>query len=68
MAVRHLLEVSVGLLGICVVLCLAASLTHSLLRRNNWNEQDPQNVTNFLYYHTTLFLYLPVETVILCVN
>lgn len=53
-AVRHLREVSVGLLGICLVLCLAASLTNSLLHRNNWNELDQQNVTRFLYYHTTL--------------
>lgn len=55
-AVRHLREVSVGLLGVCLVLCLAASLTNSLLHRNNWNELDQQNVTYFLYYHTTLYV------------
>lgn len=33
MAVRHLLEVSVCLLGVCLMLCLTASLTHSLIRR-----------------------------------
>lgn len=46
-AVRHLREVSVGLLGVCLVLCLAASLTNSLLHRNNWNELEQQNVTRF---------------------
>lgn len=42
-AVRHLLEVSVCLLGVCVILCLAASLTHSLVRRHHWNGLDLQN-------------------------
>uniref|UniRef100_A0A3Q4BQU4 TMEM248/TMEM219 domain-containing protein n=1 Tax=Mola mola TaxID=94237 RepID=A0A3Q4BQU4_MOLML len=39
-AVRHLLEVSVGLLGICLVFCLAACLTRAVMRRHNWNGQD----------------------------
>ncbi|XP_070690193.1 transmembrane protein 248 [Pempheris klunzingeri] len=42
-AVRHLLEVSVCLLGVCLILCLAASLTHSLTRRHHWNGLDLQN-------------------------
>uniref|UniRef100_UPI0037E8EFE9 transmembrane protein 248 n=1 Tax=Semicossyphus pulcher TaxID=241346 RepID=UPI0037E8EFE9 len=42
-AVRHLLEVSVCLLGVCVILCLAACMTHSLLRRPHWNGLDLQN-------------------------
>lgn len=42
-AVRHLLEVSGCLLGVCLMLCLVASLTHSLTRRNNWNGLDQQN-------------------------
>lgn len=46
-AVRHLQEVSVGLLGVCLVLCLAASLTNSFLHRTNWNELEQQNVTRF---------------------
>ncbi|KAF3850877.1 hypothetical protein F7725_012649 [Dissostichus mawsoni] len=42
-AVRHLLEVSVCLLGVCLVLCVAASLTQSLIRRHHWNGLDIQN-------------------------
>ncbi|XP_070760953.1 transmembrane protein 248 [Enoplosus armatus] len=42
-AVRHLLEVSVCLLGVCLMLCLAASMTHSLVRRNYWNGLDLKN-------------------------
>lgn len=42
-AVRHLLEVSGCLLGVCLLLCLAAGLTHSLTRRNNWNGLDLQS-------------------------
>ncbi|XP_034547226.1 transmembrane protein 248 [Notolabrus celidotus] len=41
-AVRHLLEVSLCLLGVCTILCLAASMTHSL-RRHHWNGLDLQN-------------------------
>ncbi|XP_074526641.1 transmembrane protein 248 [Halichoeres trimaculatus] len=40
--VRHLLEVSVCLLGVCTILCLAASMTHSA-RRPHWNGLEPQN-------------------------
>ncbi|XP_072243085.1 transmembrane protein 248 [Leuresthes tenuis] len=42
-AVRHLVEVGVCLLGVCLILCLAASLTHSLTRRHHWKELDLQN-------------------------
>lgn len=42
-AERHLLEVSVCLLGICLILCLGASLTRSLTQRYHWNGLDPQN-------------------------
>ncbi|XP_071338940.1 transmembrane protein 248 [Trachinotus anak] len=42
-AVHHLLEVSVCLLGVCSVLCLAASLKRSPARRYHWNELDLQN-------------------------
>ncbi|XP_028270341.1 transmembrane protein 248 [Parambassis ranga] len=42
-AVRHLLEVSVCLLGICLILCLTASLTQSLTRRYHWTGLDLQN-------------------------
>ncbi|XP_060894068.1 transmembrane protein 248 isoform X2 [Labrus mixtus] len=42
-AARHLLEVSVCLLGVCGILCLAASMTHSLVRRHYWNGLDLQN-------------------------
>lgn len=44
MAVQHLLEVSMCLLGVCFILCLAASLTHSITRRYHWNGLDLQNV------------------------
>ncbi|KAM3867532.1 transmembrane protein 248 [Diretmus argenteus] len=37
---RHLLEVSVCLLGVCLILCLSASLTHSLPRRYHGNGLD----------------------------
>ncbi|XP_040010102.1 transmembrane protein 248 [Xiphias gladius] len=43
-AVRHLLEVSVCLLGVCLILCLTASLTHSLIRHHPWNGLDLKNV------------------------
>ncbi|XP_020505552.2 transmembrane protein 248 [Labrus bergylta] len=42
-AARHLLEVSVCLLGVCGILCLAACMTHSLVRRHYWNGLDLQN-------------------------
>ncbi|XP_036953410.1 transmembrane protein 248 [Acanthopagrus latus] len=42
-AVRHLLEVSMCLLGICVILCVIACLTQSAIRRYNWNGLDLQN-------------------------
>lgn len=42
-AVRHLLEVSLCLLGVCVILCAAASLTHSLIHRYHPNGLDLQN-------------------------
>ncbi|XP_073323079.1 transmembrane protein 248 [Pagrus major] len=42
-AVRHLLEVSVCLLGVCLILCVVASLTQSVMRRYNWNGLDVQN-------------------------
>lgn len=42
-AVRHLLEVSVCLLGVCLILCLCASLTRSLTQRYHWNGMDLQN-------------------------
>lgn len=51
MALRHLLEASVCLLGVCLILCLAASLTHSLIHRYHWNGLDLQNVSNFLNYY-----------------
>ncbi|KAM8886205.1 transmembrane protein 248 [Spinachia spinachia] len=40
-AVRHLLEVGVCLLGVCLILCVAASITHSLNRRYQWNALEP---------------------------
>lgn len=52
MAVRHLLEVSMCLLGICVILCVIACLTQSAIRRYNWNGLDLQNV--ILSYLLTL--------------
>ncbi|XP_034450642.1 insulin-like growth factor-binding protein 3 receptor [Hippoglossus hippoglossus] len=39
-AVRHLLEVSVFLLGVCMVLCLAASVKRSLIPCYHWNGLD----------------------------
>ncbi|XP_076586008.1 transmembrane protein 248 [Chaetodon auriga] len=42
-AVRHLLEASVCLLGVCLILCLAVSLTRPLIRRSQWNGLDLQN-------------------------
>lgn len=42
-AVRHQLEVSVCLLGVCLILCVAVSLTHSVTRRSHWNGLDLQN-------------------------
>lgn len=45
MAVWHLLEVSVCLLGVCFILVLAASLTHSFIHHYHWNGLDLQNVT-----------------------
>ncbi|XP_044052779.1 transmembrane protein 248 [Siniperca chuatsi] len=42
-AARHLLEVSVCLLGVCLILCLAACMTRSLIRRTYWNGLDLQN-------------------------
>lgn len=38
LAARHMLEFSMGLLGLCFALCLVASLSNSLLRHKNWNE------------------------------
>lgn len=43
MAERHLFEVGVFLLVICVLLCLTVSLTHSLTRRQEWKGLDLQN-------------------------
>lgn len=54
MAVRHMLEFSMGLLGVCFALCLVASLTNSLLRRNNWNELDQEHVTFFKHIYCCL--------------
>lgn len=48
MAVRHLLEASVCLLGVCLLLSLAASLTHSLIRRYPWKGLDLQNVRSVI--------------------
>ncbi|XP_042344293.1 insulin-like growth factor-binding protein 3 receptor [Plectropomus leopardus] len=42
-AVRHLLEVGFCLLGVCLILCVAASLTQSLTRHYHWNGLDLQN-------------------------
>lgn len=41
LAVWHLGEVAVVLLGICLILCLSVSLTHSPTQRQRWTEQDP---------------------------
>ncbi|XP_029999846.1 transmembrane protein 248 isoform X2 [Sphaeramia orbicularis] len=42
-AVQHLIEVSVFLLGVCLIICLVGSLTTSLTRRYQWNGLDLQN-------------------------
>lgn len=42
-AVQHVLEVSMCLLVVCLMLCLAASRPHSLARRHHWKELDVQN-------------------------
>ncbi|XP_010732013.2 transmembrane protein 248 [Larimichthys crocea] len=42
-AVRHLLEVGMCLIGVCLMICLTAGLTHSLIRRHHWSELDLQN-------------------------
>ncbi|XP_068594765.1 insulin-like growth factor-binding protein 3 receptor [Brachionichthys hirsutus] len=42
-AARHLLEVSMCLLGVCLGLCVAASLTQASTRRYHLNEPDLQN-------------------------
>lgn len=39
-AVQHLVEVAVVLLGVCLILCLFVSLTHSPTQRHRWTEQD----------------------------
>ncbi|XP_029367146.1 transmembrane protein 248 isoform X2 [Echeneis naucrates] len=42
-AVQHLLEVSVCLLGVCFLLCLSAGLTRSFSRNYHWNGLELQN-------------------------
>ncbi|XP_030593804.1 transmembrane protein 248 [Archocentrus centrarchus] len=42
-AVQHLLEVSVCLLGVCFMLCLAACQPHTLKRRSQWNGRNQQS-------------------------
>ncbi|KAM9810845.1 transmembrane protein 248 [Neosynchiropus ocellatus] len=42
-AVRHLLEVSVCLLGLCLLLCFTASLAKSLMGSGQWKTVDPHN-------------------------
>ncbi|KAM8865685.1 transmembrane protein 248 [Synchiropus picturatus] len=42
-AVRHLLEVSVCLLGLCLILCFAASLAKSLMGGGQWKTVDTHN-------------------------
>ncbi|XP_061624152.1 transmembrane protein 248 [Phyllopteryx taeniolatus] len=39
-SVRHLIEVSVCLIGVCLILCLATSLTHSMMRRKGLDLQN----------------------------
>lgn len=39
-AVRHLVEVAVVLLGVCLILCLSVSITYSPIQRHRWTEQD----------------------------
>lgn len=57
LAARHMLEFSMGLLGLCFALCLVASLSNSLLRHKNWNEPLQEHVT--LWNLTSIyFLYL----------
>ncbi|XP_024908944.1 transmembrane protein 248 [Cynoglossus semilaevis] len=46
MAVHHLLEVSVSLLALCLMLCLAASVSQLLICCNPWNGLHLQNVCN----------------------
>ncbi|XP_029019914.1 transmembrane protein 248 [Betta splendens] len=43
-AVQHLLEASVCLLGVCLILCLTAGLMHSSVRSSQWNGLDHQHV------------------------
>lgn len=52
MAGRHLLEVSVFLLAVCLMLTLSASLTHSLARRYHGNGLDLHSVTITSYITT----------------
>uniref|UniRef100_A0A3Q3QQW8 TMEM248/TMEM219 domain-containing protein n=1 Tax=Monopterus albus TaxID=43700 RepID=A0A3Q3QQW8_MONAL len=52
-AERHLLEASFCLLTVCVIFCLATSLTHSHIRHHHWNEMDLQKVSQLLYYYVT---------------
>ncbi|XP_077457098.1 transmembrane protein 248 [Stigmatopora argus] len=42
-AVRHLIEVSVCLIGVCLILCLAASLSHSMIQNYHRKGLDLQN-------------------------
>ncbi|XP_077417242.1 transmembrane protein 248 [Vanacampus margaritifer] len=42
-AVRHLIEVSMCLIGVCLILCLAASVSHSKMRNYHRKELDLQN-------------------------
>ncbi|XP_019722519.1 transmembrane protein 248 [Hippocampus comes] len=42
-AVRHLIEVSMCLIGVCLILCLAASLSPSKMRNYHRKEPDLQN-------------------------
>lgn len=42
-AVHHLLEVSMCLLGVCLMLCIAACQPHALKRRNQWNGLNQQS-------------------------
>lgn len=39
-SVRHLVEVGVVLLGVCLILCMSVSITHSTVQRHRWIEQD----------------------------
>lgn len=40
LAVRHLVEVAVVLLGVCLILCLSVSITHSPTQRHRWTQKD----------------------------